>query len=151
MAFRISLFLASLPTRSRALLRLRGRLVYKSRARRVPSPQCLPVLLPAVRACCFFQGIPVAVKMASTSRLVCAPDPGLVEGGRGVPGGRGAQEMRGAAAALAGRPAGQRLFPPAGLSGASLGLPSRRRSHPRVLDGRLTQAPPCGGSWVRSP
>lgn len=90
MAFRISLFLASLPTRSRALLRLRGRLVYKSRARRVPSPQCLPVLLPAVRACCFFQGIPVAVKMASTSRLVCAPDPGLVEGGRGVPGGRGA-------------------------------------------------------------
>ena len=43
MAYRSSLFLAFLPTRSRTLLRLRGRLAYKSQFRSISSPQSLPV------------------------------------------------------------------------------------------------------------
>lgn len=158
MAFRISLFLAPLPTRSRASLRLRGRLVYKSRARRVPSPQWLPVLFLSVWSCCLARnpcgredGVYQPVSTSARSRLV--------EGGRGprarrlrgCRAGQGAQEMRAAAAASAGRPAGQRRFAAAGLSGASLGLPSGRRSRPRVFDRHLARAPPCAGPWVRSP
>lgn len=103
--------MAPLPTRSRASLRLRGRLVYKSRARRVPSPQWLPVLFPSVWSCCLARnpcgredGVYQPVSTSARSRLV--------EGGRGprarrlrgCRAGQGAQEMRAAAAASAGRP-----------------------------------------------
>lgn len=94
-------------------------------------------------------GVLVAVKMASTSRLVCTPEPGQLRAG-GDPC-RARRSGDAGSGGRAGRAAGQRHFPATGLSGASLGLPSRRRSLPRVSDRRLPQAPPCGGARGRSP
>lgn len=121
MAFGISLFLAPLPTRSRALLRLRGRLVYKSRARRVPSPQWLPVLFLSVWSCCLARnpcgredGVYQPVSTSARSRLVeggLGPRARRPRGCRAEP---GAQEMRAAAAAPAGRPAGRTKALPSG-------------------------------------
>lgn len=97
----------------------------------------------------FSAGAAVAVKMASTSRLVCPPGP-LAEGRAGragrSPGRQDVPEVPG----LAGCP-GQRHLRAAGLSGVSQGVPSCPCYRPSVLGRFLTQAPPCGGRCVSSP
>lgn len=129
MAHRISLFLASFPTRSRVLLRLRGRLAYKSpgRARLLATVSSGSLSLCGVVSC----WNPVAVKMASTSRLVRPADPGSLRGGWGVPGHRrGCRAWQSAP--------GIRERRPDGLADADKGSPKRRgcqgcRGAPRAV------------------
>lgn len=157
MAYRISLFLAVLPTRSRALLRLRGRLAYKSPSWSVSPPQSLPVLGASVLASSWDRsgredGVYQPVSMSGRARLAKgrAESARVVRWPPGLP--RRAKRSGGAGrgGGLAGRP-GQRHFQTAGLSGVSQGVPSRRRHHSNVLACFLSQAPPCGGPCVPSP
>lgn len=160
MAYRISLFLAFLPTRSRALLRLRGWLAYKRPSPSVLSPQSLPVLGAFVVASSWDRsgredGVYQPVSMSGRagrgegragSARVARLLPGLPRRAE-RPGGAG----RGGG--LAGRP-GQRHFQTAVLSGVSQGVPSRLRYHSTVLTCFLTQTPTlwgplCSQPWLR--
>ena len=99
----------------------------------------------------------MAVKMASTSRLVRHVEPSQLKGGRRVPGLAGrplpllhrAERLGSAGRGSRSRwPPGTKAHPDAGLSGVSQGVTSRRRFSSSVLGRFLTQALSCGGAPV---
>ena len=96
----------------------------------------------------------MAVKMASTSRLVRHVEPSQLKGGRRLPGLAGRplpllrrpERLGGAGrGSRTGWPPGTKALPDAGLSGLSQRVTSRRRFSSSVLGRFLTQALSSGG------